>query len=52
MASSSFDFSDLDPVVDSVSSLTALTSTTAAGELLNFDEFVEVSPPAGVMGGG
>ena len=52
MASSSFDFSELDPVVDSVSSSTALPSNTAAGELLAFDEFVEVSPPAGVTGGG
>ena len=51
MTSTSFDFSDLDPVVDSVSSSAALPSSSATGELLNFEQFVEVSPPTGNTGG-
>ena len=52
MTSTSFDFSDLDPVVDSVSSSAALPSSSATGELLNFEQFVEGSPPTSNTGGG
>lgn len=44
MASSSFDFDDLVPVVAEVAATTSQSSVLPRGELLDFDSFVEVSP--------
>ena len=45
MASSSFNFDDLDPVVDAVLSAQTSNASLPLGEMLTFDSFVDVSPP-------
>jgi len=51
MASASFDFDELNDMVDEVPSTTTDTSFLPTGEFLNFDAFVEVSFPDGNTGG-
>ena len=51
MASASFDFDELNAMVDEVPSTKTDTSFLPTGEFLNFDAFVEVSPPDGNTGG-
>ena len=50
MASSEYDFGDLNPMTDSVPSSSSSPSTLPSGEL-NFDKFVDVSSPGCNTGG-
>ena len=51
MASSYFNFDDLDPVVDAVLSAQTSNASLPPGESFIFDLFVDVSPPYSKGGG-